>query len=135
MLTTVYGVAHPWLCDAMGHMNVRHYAAAFDDASWQMLEAIGRADDVDDRYGWADVRSVTEYRAEVTTGRTFLLRSGVARIGKTSLTLRQYLIGADGTTIHAFNETTTVHFDLVHRSPVPLTDTMRQRLQGHLHAD
>ncbi len=36
-LTTYVGVAHPWMCDTMGHMNVRHYAAMFDDASFQLL--------------------------------------------------------------------------------------------------
>ena len=31
------GIVHPWLCDVMGHMNVRHYMGMFDDASLQLL--------------------------------------------------------------------------------------------------
>ena len=30
-------IVHPWLCDVMGHMNVRHYMSMFDDASYQLL--------------------------------------------------------------------------------------------------
>lgn len=30
-LATFVGVAHPWMCDAMGHVNVRHYAAMLYD--------------------------------------------------------------------------------------------------------
>jgi len=30
-------IVHPWLCDVMGHMNVRHYIGMFDDASYQLL--------------------------------------------------------------------------------------------------
>ena len=36
------GIVHPWLCDVMGHMNVRHYMGMFEDASYQLLaEVIG----------------------------------------------------------------------------------------------
>ena len=36
------GVVHPWFCDVMGHMNVRHYVGMFDDACFQLLaEATG----------------------------------------------------------------------------------------------
>ena len=30
-------IVMPAHCDAYGHLNVRHYAAFFDDAGWQML--------------------------------------------------------------------------------------------------
>ena len=35
------GVVMPAHCDVFGHMNVRHYAAFFDDAGWQMFGRIG----------------------------------------------------------------------------------------------
>ncbi len=36
-LVTFVGVTHPWMCDAMGHMNMRFYAAMIDDAGFQLL--------------------------------------------------------------------------------------------------
>ena len=35
------GVVMPAHCDVFGHMNVRHYAAFFDEAGWQMFGRIG----------------------------------------------------------------------------------------------
>lgn len=52
-ILTCLSVVHPWHCDDMGHMNVRHYAAMFDDASFHLLGIIagdGRG------LGWADIR-------------------------------------------------------------------------------
>ena len=31
-LETYRGVAYPWLCDSMGHMNTQFYAAMYDSA-------------------------------------------------------------------------------------------------------
>ena len=38
---TYRGVVFPWHCDQLGHMNVRHYVAMFDDASFHLLTAGG----------------------------------------------------------------------------------------------
>ena len=35
------GIVMPSHCDTYGHMNVRHYAAFFDDAGWHMLSKAG----------------------------------------------------------------------------------------------
>ena len=40
-METFRGVAAPWLCDAMGHMNTRHDAAMFDDALLHSLVKLG----------------------------------------------------------------------------------------------
>ena len=36
-IETWRGMAHPWNCDTMGHMNTRFYAAIYDDASFHFL--------------------------------------------------------------------------------------------------
>ena len=38
-----YGVAHPWLCDALGHLNTRNYHAMYDDALFVLLAIIGQS--------------------------------------------------------------------------------------------
>ena len=35
------GVVHPWHHDHFGHMNVRHYAPFFDDASYHLWTMLG----------------------------------------------------------------------------------------------
>ena len=35
------GIVMPLHCDSYGHMNVRHYAAFFDDISWRLLAKAG----------------------------------------------------------------------------------------------
>jgi len=35
-----FGVAHPWLCDSMGHLTSRHYVAMFDDASYHFFRLV-----------------------------------------------------------------------------------------------
>ena len=29
-------VAHPWMCDVLGHLTTRHYVAMFDDAAYHL---------------------------------------------------------------------------------------------------
>ena len=37
MVLVQKSVAHPWMCDVLGHMTTRHYVAMFDDAAYHML--------------------------------------------------------------------------------------------------
>ena len=65
------GVCHPTLCDVMGHMTTRHYIAMFDDGSYHFLHALfgwsGEQASIDKK-GWADVRHIIDYQAEVAVG-------------------------------------------------------------------
>ena len=59
------GIVHPWFCDVMGHMNVRHYMSMFDDASYQLLaEAAGWHVGAEawKGKGWADVNHSIDYQ-------------------------------------------------------------------------
>jgi acyl-CoA thioester hydrolase len=38
---TYRGTVYPWHCDHMGHMNVMWYVGKFDEATWQLFNAIG----------------------------------------------------------------------------------------------
>ncbi|MBQ0710205.1 MULTISPECIES: acyl-CoA thioesterase [unclassified Ochrobactrum] len=127
-LVTFIGVAHPWMCDVMGHMNVRHYAAMFDDASFQLLGHIaGKIPD--DAYGWADVRSTTEYKREVPVGDLLTIRSHVVKVGRSSITFRQTMVGSLDGELRALNETTTVYFDKIERRSIVLEPEMRVRAE------
>ena|SRR5690606_17019790 len=127
-LITFVGVAHPWMCDVMGHMNVRHYAAMFDDASFQLLGHIaGKIPD--DSFGWADVRAATEYKQEVPAGDLLTIRSHVLKVGRSSITFRQMMVGSLDGELRAVNETITVCFDKVARGATELGSDMRDRAE------
>ena len=127
-LVTFVGVAHPWMCDIMGHMNVRHYAGMFDDASFQLLGHIARKIP-DDSFGWADVHSTTEYKQEVPAGDLLTIRSQVLKVGRSSITFRQIMAGSLDGELRAINETTSVCFDKIARHSLELESTMRKRAE------
>ena len=127
-LVTFIGVAHPWMCDVMGHMNVRHYTGMFDDASFQLLgHTAGKIPD--ESFGWADVRSTTEYKQEVPAGDLLTIRSHVLKVGRSSITFRQMMVGSLDGELRAVNETTTVCFDKIARRSLELGSGMRVRAE------
>ena len=132
MIETLRAVAHPWLCDAMGHLNVRHYVGMFDDASWHLLADLGHgpSDITATRIGWADVRHVIEYKDEVASNGLVRIRSEVIKLGRTSLTYRHEMLSAQGAVLHATMEVVTVAFDLDARKAVEIPALVRERAPG-----
>ena len=132
-LVTFVGVAHPWMCDVMGHMNVRHYAAMFDDASFQLLGHIAGQDSSQaSATGWADVRTEIDYRHETRAGSLLTIHSHVVKIGRTSVTFEQVMSGSLDGVVHASSRTTSVRFDLAARASVALDEPMRNRAAAYL---
>ncbi|SDA75243.1 acyl-CoA thioesterase [Mesorhizobium qingshengii] len=132
-LVTFVGVAHPWMCDVMGHMNVRYYAAMFDDASFQLLGHIaGQDGNQPSQTGWADVRTEIDYRHETKAGSLITIRSHVVKIGRTSVTFEQVMTGSLDGIVHASSRTTCVRFDLTARASVALDEPMRKRAAAFL---
>src|SRR5215469_1389399 len=67
---TVRGVVYPWHLDHMGHMDVRHYIAAFDQASWVLLALLGldAAYFKRHRRGMAALEQSIQYKSELQAG-------------------------------------------------------------------
>lgn len=127
---TYRGVAYPWHCDAMGHMNTQFYSALFDGATLHALSRVATADELAAaKLGWADVRQLIEYREEVASGTLLLVRTGFIKIGRTSITYRHSLVGVETGAVHSTSEQTTVLFDLSARKSAELTPAMRDRVQ------
>ena len=130
-LVTYVGVAHPWMCDVMGHMNVRYYAAMFDDASFHLLGHVAGVEGLKDTSrGWADVRSEVEYKHETKAGELITIHSRVVKTGRTSITFEQVMSGTLDGVIHAVNRTVSVRFDLTARAAVELGEAMRSRAEA-----
>jgi acyl-CoA thioester hydrolase len=123
------GIAHPWLCDSMGHLNTRHYVALFDDATHLLLTRIGysyRLAPVT-RLGWADVRNEIDYLHEVPRGSVVELYSGIVKLGTKSMTILSEMRDVETTQVHARMKAVLVYFDLQARAALPLTEEIRTR--------
>ncbi|MFC0245914.1 acyl-CoA thioesterase [Falsochrobactrum ovis] len=128
-LLTFKGVAHPWMCDTMGHMNVRYYASMFDDATFQLLGFISGSSSTAHGLGWADVRSHTQYKREVAPGELISIHSRVKKIGGSSVTFEQIMTSTIDEKLRAINETVSVRFDLSARVAARMSDAERKRAE------
>ena len=121
------GVIFPWHCDMMGHCSVQHQLPLLDNAVYHLLGEFGPAVvQVDgQRRGWADVRQEIEYRQELVAGDLVILRSGIVRIGTSSLRHRTVLSRRSDGGACTIMEATTVRFDLDARQAIPLSAAER----------
>jgi len=121
-IETFRGIAHPWLCDAFGHLNTRHQMAMFDDAGFHFLHAVGppAATMKAERKGWADVRLEVDLQDEVPLGALVVVRSHLVKVGRTSITYGHRMHSADDDRLHTAMRIVTVHFDLEARKAIPL---------------
>ena len=126
-VVTYAGVVHPWMCDTMGHLNVRHYVAMFDDASFQLLGRVTGKEDPEAGLGWADVRMEIDYKHETPVGTLVTIRSRVEKVGASSLTYAHEMAGTLDGVVHAQMRTVTVRFDLRRRGKVELDPKTRER--------
>jgi len=126
-MKTFFGTAHPWLCDIMGHLNTRSYAAMFDDACAQYLAALGSIpiDVAENRIGWAHVRGEIEYRAEILLGESVTIDSATECVGTKSLTMFSEMRGTASGVLHATIRSTLVRFDLEKRRSNSISDEIR----------
>ena len=135
MLVVNKCVAHPWKCDVMGHLTTRFYVAMFDDASYHFLyTAFGWTISAHEsqKFGWADVRHVIEYKAEVSAGDVLEIRACLQKIGTKSITVLFEMVDLAKDEVVATLESICVFFDLEVRQAIPITNEMRDRAQQYL---
>lgn len=123
-------VAHQWLCDHFGHLNARHYAAAFDDAVLVFWNGMGLAVPAAGAAGAIPVtaRLSIEYRSEVTAGAVLGIFAEVARIGGKSATIRFQMHERPLDRVVATCETVEVFMDALERSSAAIPDHIRAAL-------
>lgn len=113
----------------MGHMNVRHYMAMFDDASFQLLGKLTGVEK-DKSIGWADVRHEIEYRHETPAGTLLTITSRVLKVGRSSVTYKHVMAGSLEGELHAEATVVTVRFDLAARKALELDAETRRRAEA-----
>jgi acyl-CoA thioester hydrolase len=133
-IETLKSVAHPWLCDAMGHMSARYIYGLFDDAAYIFFAAVGGGPrELSERsLGWADVKVEIEYHEEIRGGDTVSILSGLERLGNKSVSSWHVMTRqSDGKKLSSA-KLVTVQFDLSRRCAVALDAGIRKRLEARL---
>jgi len=84
MISVQKSVAHPWMCDVLGHMTTRFYVGMFDDAAYHFLHTVfgwtGASDEAG-KTAWVDAQHIIEYRSEVTAGGLLEINACLTKIG------------------------------------------------------
>ena len=83
------GIVMPAHCDVYGHMNVRHYAAFFDDAGWHMLAKAGVSLTELRAQGLGSVVATLtiDFHHELKAGQLTLVTGAFTRVGDKSYQL------------------------------------------------
>lgn len=137
MIGPFRAVAHPWLCDVMGHLTTRYYMAMFDDASYHALNAVfgwSGSDAEATGTGFVDVRHELDYDAEVRAGDLLEIHARLERLGGKSVTLvyDMMIVGRDERA--ARMTAVSVCFDTKTRKAVPLPADWRAEAERFLQA-
>lgn len=133
IVETFRGVAYPWLCDSMGHMNTQHYCALFDGATFHFLARMGGPRQLKEiGRGWVDAKQTMEYRREILSGDLLVITTAMTRVGRSSLGFRHELTDLEDGALRATSDHVVVHFDLRKRVSLPLSEAMAARAREHI---
>ena len=135
MVLVQKSVAHPWMCDVLGHMTTRHYVAMFDDAAYHMLYEVfgwtGSSDD-ENKIAWADVNHTIDYKAEVSAGDILEIEAKLIKIGNKSITMYYEMKNLGKNEVAASLQVISVLFDLESRESVEISEELKQLASKHL---
>jgi acyl-CoA thioester hydrolase len=124
------GVVMPAQCDVYGHMNVRHYAAFFDDAGWHMFAKAGVSlADLRARGLGSVVATMTiDFHHEIVAGQLVLVTGAFTKVGDKSCSYELRLYEADAMMHCATQKTVEVCFDTEARRSTALPADVKARL-------
>lgn len=125
------GIVMPIHCDAYGHMNVRHYAAFFDDAGWHMLSKAGVSLDALRAQGLGSVVATMsiDFHHELTAGQLTLVSGAFTRVGDKSFSYEMRLYASESMTHCATQKTVEVCFDTAARRSAGFPEDVRDKIR------
>jgi acyl-CoA thioester hydrolase len=129
-IITYRGVVYPWECDHMGHMNVMWYVGKFDEATWQLLGAMGATPSRlrEERFGLAAVEQHIEYKRELRAGDLLTVRSSVLEAKEKSLRFAHEMTNDQTGELAATTVLVGVCIDTLARKARPLPQDIFQRI-------
>lgn len=121
----------PAHCDIYGHMNVRYYAACFDEAAWHFPRMAGLSlGEIRARgLGTVTATLTIDFLHEIRAGQLILVQGALTRVGTKSFGHEMRLYEADSMTHCATQNAVEVCFDTAARKAVPLPDDIRDKLR------
>ena len=124
-------IVMPAQCDVYGHMNVRHYAACFDDAGWHFprMAELSLAEIRARGLGTVVATLTIDFHHEIRAGELVLIKGAVTRVGTKSFSHEMRLYEADSMTHCATQKTVEVCFDTATRKGVVLPDDIKAKLR------
>lgn len=129
-------IVMPAHCDVYGHMNVRHYAALFDDAGWHILGKAGVSLSEMQAAGLGSVVATLtiDFHHELKAGQLTLVKGAFTRAGDKSFSYELRLFEAESMTHCATQKTVEVCFDTTARRSAPLPNHVRAGIQQAIEA-
>lgn len=123
-----------WECDHMGHLNVRHYMAKFDDAAWTFLSMLGLTNQYFKKCetGVAAVDHHITYKRELMPGDCVEIRTRLALCEGRKFKLVHTLIHSASGEIAASCELFGVHMDRKERRAVPFPASILTNAKPYL---
>lgn len=124
-------IVMPAQCDAYGHLNVRYYAAFFDDAGWHIPRMAGLSLDEIRATGLGTVAATItiDFLHELRVGQLLLIKGALTRVGTKSFAHEMRMYEADSMTHCATQKTVEVCFDTKARRSAPLPGNMKAALE------
>ena len=116
-LVTYRGTVYPWHCDHVGHMNVMWYVGKFDEATWQLFNAVGLTPSYlrTSKRGMAAVDQHISYIKELHAGAVVTIRTSVLEVKDKSIRFVHEMLNDETNEIAARTTLMAVHLDTEQR--------------------
>jgi acyl-CoA thioester hydrolase len=131
-LLTYRGAVYASQCDHMGHMNVMWYVEKFDEATWQLLAAIGltpsrlRTENI----GMAGVEQHIEYKRELFAGDVVTVSTTMLEIRDKTMRIEHHMKNDDTGEVAARMVLVAVHLDRATRKARSFPEDVRERARA-----
>ncbi len=129
-IITYRGTVYPWHCDHVGHMNVMWYVGKFDEATWQLFNAIGLTPSYlrSAKRGMAAVDQHISYLSELHAGDVVTIRSVVLEVKEKSIRFQHEMRNDETGDVAARTILKAVHLDTELRNSCAFCETVAQRV-------
>ena len=129
---TYRGAVYASQCDHMGHMNVMWYVEKFDEATWQLLAAIGltpsrlRSENI----GMAGVEQHIEYKRELFAGDVVTVSTTMLEIREKAMRIEHQMKNDETGEVAARMVLVAVHLDRATRKARAFPEDVRERARS-----
>jgi acyl-CoA thioester hydrolase len=135
-LVTYKGCVYPWQCDHVGHMNTMWYAGKFDEATWNLLAALGITPSYlrEHHRGMVAVQQNINYKQELLAGDIVEVRSRVLEVREKVVRFVHEMRNGETDGVCAISELTGVHTNRQTRKSCPFEPGFMQKIQAMIPA-